>query len=126
MSGGDGKIRRGGDRHEHRLRFRGGEGRVTRGSEPLVLVEIYGQNADVSYDGGVNSGSRNSSVPAMKTLTRQSRQVIKHRRRGVSSLDYMLVLGIILPLAAFVIPNGKRMIQLVYEMMAVLVSWPFM
>jgi hypothetical protein len=94
--------------------------------DTLVLVEIYRQSADVSYDGDVNSGSRNFSVPAMKTLTRKSRQVVKHRRSGLSSLDYMLVLGIILPLAAFVIPNGKRMIQLVYEMMTVLVSWPFM
>ncbi len=95
-------------------------------SDTLVLLKIYGQNADVSYDGDMNRGSRNSLAPAMKTLTRQSRQVVEHRRSGVSSLDYMLVLGIILPLAAFVIPNGKRMIQLVYEMTTVLISWPFM
>lgn len=89
-------------------------------------MEIYGQNADVGYDGGLNRGSRNPLVPAMKTLNRQFGQAKRHRRRGVSSLDYMLVLGIIMPLALIVIPNGKRMIQLVYEMMTVLISWPFM
>ena len=89
-------------------------------------MEIYGQNADLSYDGGLNRDSRNPLVPAMKTLTRQSGQAKRHRRRGLSSLDYMLVLGIVMPLALIVIPSGKRMIQLVYEMTTVLVSWPFM
>jgi hypothetical protein len=94
--------------------------------DTTVLLEMYGQNADVSYDGDMNRGSRISLVLAMKTLPRQPEQLVKHRRSGASSLDYMLVLGIILPLAAFVIPNGKRMIQLVYEMITVLISWPFM
>ena len=93
--------------------------------DTAVLLEIYGQNADVSYDGDMNRGSRNLLVLAMKTWNRQSGQTAKHRRSGVTSLDYMLVLGIILPLAAFIIPNGKRMIQLVYEMITVLISWPF-
>lgn len=48
------------------------------------------------------------------------------RRAGLSSLDYVLVLGVILPLAAFVIPMGKRILQLVYEMITVLIAWPFM
>jgi hypothetical protein len=48
------------------------------------------------------------------------------RRAGVATLDYVLVLGIILPLALIVIPVGMRMISLVYDMIAVNVSWPFM
>lgn len=48
------------------------------------------------------------------------------RRSGVSTLDYILVLVIVLPLAAFVIPAGKRMAELVYEMSSLLISWPFM
>jgi len=62
----------------------------------------------------------------MKVKTRKCDTANQRRRRGAASLDYMLVLGVILPLAVIVIPNGKRMIQLVYEMTTVLVSWPFM
>jgi hypothetical protein len=46
-------------------------------------------------------------------------------RHGVSTLDYILVLGIILPLVAFVVPMGKRIITLVYDMICVFVAWPF-
>ena len=49
-----------------------------------------------------------------------------HRRAGASTLDYILVLGVILPLVAFVIPAGKRIIQLTYEMVCTLVAWPMM
>jgi len=48
------------------------------------------------------------------------------QRRGAATLDYVLVLGIILPLAAIVVPLGKRIIQLVYEMTCVWLAWPFM
>jgi hypothetical protein len=48
------------------------------------------------------------------------------RRKGAASLDYVLVLGIILPMAAFVLGIGPRIIRLAYEMVCVLVSWPFM
>jgi hypothetical protein len=47
-------------------------------------------------------------------------------RAGVSTLDYILVLGVILPLIAFVMPAGKRIIQLTYEMVCTLVAWPMM
>ena len=46
-------------------------------------------------------------------------------RRGVASLDYILVLGVILPLIAFIMYAGPRMMRLAYEMLCVLVSWPF-
>lgn len=49
-----------------------------------------------------------------------------HRRTGASTLDYILVLGVILPLAAIVLPMGMRMIALVYEMICVLTAWPFL
>ena len=51
---------------------------------------------------------------------------VSHRRAGVSTLDYMLVLGVVLPLVAFVIPAGKRIIQLTYEMACTLIAWPMM
>ncbi len=48
------------------------------------------------------------------------------RRVGVASLDYVLVLGVIFPLAVFIMWIGPRIIRLAYEMVCVLVSWPFM
>jgi hypothetical protein len=48
------------------------------------------------------------------------------RRSGVSSLDYILVLGVVLPLVAFIMGAGSRIMRLAYEMVCVLVSWPFM
>lgn len=56
----------------------------------------------------------------------RSTKVTSHRRAGVSTLDYILVLGVILPLVAFAIPAGKRIIQLSYEMVCTLVAWPMM
>jgi hypothetical protein len=46
-------------------------------------------------------------------------------RRGVAALDYVLVLGVMLPLITFIMWAGPRMIRLAYEMLCVLVSWPF-
>ena len=50
----------------------------------------------------------------------------RHPRRGAATIDYVLVIGIVLPLAAFVLKFGPRIIADVYEMTCVLVSWPFM
>ncbi len=48
------------------------------------------------------------------------------RRRGLATLDYVLVLGVILPLAAFLFRVGPKIINLAYEMVCTLLSWPFM
>lgn len=47
-------------------------------------------------------------------------------RRGVASLDYVLVLGVVFPLAAFILWIGPRILRLAYEMVCVLVAWPFL
>jgi hypothetical protein len=47
-------------------------------------------------------------------------------RAGVSSLDYILILGVILPMVAAIIGYGRQAIRLAYEMLCALVSWPFM
>ncbi len=47
-------------------------------------------------------------------------------RTGAASLDYVLLLGVILPLVAFIFSVAPRIIRLAYEMVSVLVSWPFM
>jgi len=47
------------------------------------------------------------------------------RRRGLATLDYFLTLGIVLPMATAALWAGPRILNLVYEMTTVLVSWPF-
>jgi hypothetical protein len=47
-------------------------------------------------------------------------------RAGQASVDYVLILGVVLPLVAFIMWIGPRIIGLAYEMICVLVSWPFM
>ena len=56
----------------------------------------------------------------------RGQQVCRRSRRGAATLDYILVLGIILPLAAFVMTAGRRIAVLVYDMLCVFVSWPFL
>ena len=51
---------------------------------------------------------------------------LQRLRRGVSTLDYILVLGIVLPLLAVIGPQGGGAMQWVYEMTATLVGWPFL
>lgn len=47
-------------------------------------------------------------------------------RRGAASLDFVLAVGVILPMVAFVLWAAPRVMNLVYEMTCVLVSWPFL
>jgi hypothetical protein len=59
-----------------------------------------------------------------KRLASQARR--PRNRRGAAVLDLALILGVILPLAAFVMWIGPRIMNLVYEMLGLFVSWPFM
>ncbi|MCA9072015.1 MAG: hypothetical protein KDA84_23970 [Planctomycetaceae bacterium] len=47
-------------------------------------------------------------------------------RRGVSTLDYVLVLGVVMPLAVIVVPTSIRIVRAAYEMVVVMIAWPFM
>ena len=59
-------------------------------------------------------------------LGRPSRLRKAALRKGVASLDYVLVGGVVLPMAAFVLWIGPRIIQQVYDMIAVQIGWSFM
>ena len=48
------------------------------------------------------------------------------KRRGAATLDYALLLGILLPAVGVLIVAGSKIMQLVYEMLAVFLTWPFM
>ncbi len=47
-------------------------------------------------------------------------------RAGLASLDYVLILGVVLPLVALLMWIGPRIMRLAYQMVCVLISWPFM
>ena len=48
------------------------------------------------------------------------------RRRGAAStLDYVLVLVVMLPMVVLVMFAGPHMMRAVYEMLCVMISWPF-
>lgn len=46
-------------------------------------------------------------------------------RRGASA-DYVLVIGATLPMVLIAVTMGKRIMQLVWEMLCVQVAWPFL
>lgn len=50
----------------------------------------------------------------------------RSRRRGSATIDYFLLVSIVLPLAAFILWIGPRAIQSVYDLFTVVVAWPFM
>jgi hypothetical protein len=48
------------------------------------------------------------------------------RRLGAATLDYVLVLGAVLPMVAMAYYYSTRIIRAVYQMTCALVCWPFM
>ncbi|MFP6762137.1 MAG: hypothetical protein VB858_00925 [Planctomycetaceae bacterium] len=65
--------------------------------------------------------------PIRQSTNSNCAKKISHPRAGaVSTLDYILGLCIVFPLIAFALPAGKRIIQLTYEMICVLIAWPFL
>jgi hypothetical protein len=62
----------------------------------------------------------------MRQWKRRRKGASARGRAGVASLDYVLVLGVILPLAAFILGISPKIMRLAYEMVCVLISWPFM
>ena len=62
----------------------------------------------------------------MRTLPQPPTSPPGSRRRGASALDYVLILAAMLPIVLFIVVKGKRIMQLVWEMLCVLVSWPLM
>lgn len=64
------------------------------------------------------------AVPTLQNVFTRIQQ--PKLRRGAATLDFVLGLGVVLPLAAFILYVGPRIMNLVYQMTSVLISWPFM
>ena len=63
---------------------------------------------------GSGSASRHEASPGIR------------RRLGAATLDYVLVLGAMLPMVAMSYYYASRIIRAVYQMTCALVCWPFM
>src|SRR5262245_14788384 len=73
------------------------------------------------YVPGQTLGRRHGTLtPAL------SRRERGRRRRGSATIDYFLIIAIVLPLAAFILRIAPRAIQSVYDLLTVVVAWPFM
>lgn len=58
-------------------------------------------------------------------------KVIGQRRRGpqraaTATLDHVLILAFVLPMVVFIMRVGPRIIRAAYDVVCMLVSWPFM
>jgi hypothetical protein len=53
-------------------------------------------------------------------------QTNRRVRKALATLDYVLVLGVVFPLVAFIFRVGPQIIRLTYDMVCTLVTWPFM
>ena len=61
----------------------------------------------------------------MRTALHSSTRL--HRvRRGAAALDYILVLGVVLPMVLVIMRVAPRIIRSAYDMVCVLISWPFL
>jgi len=47
-------------------------------------------------------------------------------RAGSATIDYVLILAVIMPLVLVAIIMSRQILGLAYEFLCVLVSWPFM
>ena len=56
----------------------------------------------------------------------QNRRRRAQKRRGSATIDYFLLAGVVLPLAAIFWWFGPRAIHAVYDMSTVVIAWPFM
>jgi hypothetical protein len=50
----------------------------------------------------------------------------ERERRGSATIDYFLIICIVVPLAAFIMRIAPRAIWSVYDLLTVVVAWPFM
>ena len=105
-------MRRGGGWYEPTGSFGGAD-------ETEVRANVLRQEVTVS--GNSISISAPSHPRACRSASRGARV-----RVGAVSLDYILLMAVVLPMVGFVLWIAPRIMNLVYEMTCVLVSWPFL
>ena len=61
----------------------------------------------------------------MRQITRQPVRP-NLRRRGVGSLEYVMIMGVVFSVLIIVMTYGLELLQFVYAMICGWVSWPFL
>ena len=75
----------------------------------------------------VQSGRRSKAAYRLRNTAPLAARTPRGRaRRGAATHDYVLLLGIVLPLAAFVLVVAPQIMLRVYEMVCAMISWPIM
>jgi hypothetical protein len=82
-------------------------------------MPLFWKVRNIAGGGGVNKGM---GMSRLRTLRKQH----ERQRRGAASLDYVLILGVVLPLVVFIMKVGPEIMRLTYQMTCTLISWPFM
>jgi len=76
--------------------------------------------------GGASAGRPSRTKFGGRSKAARSGRALRRGRKGAASLDYVLILAVLLPLVALSIAMSKLVMGLAYEVLCVLVSWPFM
>jgi len=63
-----------------------------------------------------NGGLNHARKRACRTL---------RRLRAAATIDYFLLMAVVLPLTAFMMQIAPRIMRSVYDLLTVVVSWPF-
>lgn len=79
-----------------------------------------------SDGGGASAGRPLRTAFGDRSKAARSGRAVRRGRKGAASLDYVLILAVLLPLVALSIALSKLVMGLAYEVLCVLVSWPFM
>jgi hypothetical protein len=67
-----------------------------------------------------------NTTPRVAKSGSAGRRGAECHRRGAATIDYLLVLCVVLPLAVIAVRIAPRLMLLVYEMFCVLIGWPLM
>jgi hypothetical protein len=67
-----------------------------------------------------------NTTPRVAKSGSSGRRGAECQRRGAATIDYLLVLCVVLPLAVIAVRIAPRLMLLVYEMFCVLIGWPLM
>jgi hypothetical protein len=77
--------------------------------------------------GSANPGSQGPPwEPTNPRLLPRPARRLHAKRRGSSTIDYFLLVAIVLPLAAFLFRVAPRAMHSVYDLLTVVVAWPFL
>ncbi|MFM7073440.1 MAG: hypothetical protein ACKO38_16755 [Planctomycetota bacterium] len=83
----------------------------------MAYLGVLGDRSFEPFEARLDRFQREASLAIRKTFVR--------RPRGVATLDYVLLMGIVLPLAGFVLWAAPRMMNRVYEFTTALTGLPF-